>query len=206
MPRDRFAEAKCAGCHTTGHEYVQDPGDKHWKATGDGQLGVGCEQCHGPGSKHVEDAKDAAAKGTPLASGTSTIVHPLKDLNAYQQNQICAACHGADLPKPKGHFGYVLDLKRVAGNSEMVIPSEPEQSELFALVKHDEMPPVDSPRGGLSAEQKEIIRTWIAAGAPDMRVELPKAPTSPDTKPASTSQSANIRSTCRSYFFVNRSR
>ncbi len=94
LPRDRFAEAKCAGCHTTGYTYKQDPGDKHWEATGDGRLGVGCEQCHGPGSKHVEQAKAAAEKGTPLASGTSTIVHPLKDLNAYQQNQICASCHG----------------------------------------------------------------------------------------------------------------
>ena len=25
----------------------------------------------------------------------------------------CAGCHGADAEKPKGRFGYVLDLKRI---------------------------------------------------------------------------------------------
>ncbi len=94
LPANRFAEARCAGCHTTGYVYKKNPADNHWEATGDGRLGIGCEQCHGPGSKHVAEAKVAASSGTPLASGTSTIVHPLKDLNAYQQNQICAACHG----------------------------------------------------------------------------------------------------------------
>ena len=106
LPRDRFAEAKCAGCHTTGYEYKQNPKDKHWEATGDGKLGVGCEHCHGPGSKHVQEAKVAADKGTPLASGTSTIVHPLKDLNAYQQNQLCASCHGRNSNKTEPELAF----------------------------------------------------------------------------------------------------
>ena len=33
-----------------------------------------------------------------------------------------AGCHGPDLAKPKGRFGYVLDLRRIASNPEMVIP------------------------------------------------------------------------------------
>jgi mono/diheme cytochrome c family protein/uncharacterized membrane protein len=79
----------------------------------------------------------------------------------------CAGCHGPDLAKPKGRFGYVLDLQRVAGNPEMVIPQRPAESELWVLVQRDEMPPADSPHGALTQEQKEIIRAWIAAGAPD---------------------------------------
>lgn len=79
----------------------------------------------------------------------------------------CAGCHGPDLPKPKGRFGYVLDLRRVAENPEMVIPLRPTESELWVLVQRDEMPPPDSPHGPLTQEQKEIIRAWIAAGAPD---------------------------------------
>jgi hypothetical protein len=78
----------------------------------------------------------------------------------------CAACHGADVAKPKGRFGYVLDLKRVAANPEMVIPSKPDESELWNRVQRDEMPPEDSPRGRLTASEKEIVRAWIAAGAP----------------------------------------
>jgi mono/diheme cytochrome c family protein/uncharacterized membrane protein len=79
----------------------------------------------------------------------------------------CAACHGPDLEKPRGRFGYVLDLRRVAENPEMVIPGRPTESELWLLVQHDEMPPAGSPHGALASEQKEVIREWIAAGAPD---------------------------------------
>jgi uncharacterized membrane protein/mono/diheme cytochrome c family protein len=81
----------------------------------------------------------------------------------------CAGCHGPDVPKPKGRFGYILDLPRVAGNPEMVIPKQPDESELWALVRTGEMPPPDSPRGPLTDAEKETIRAWIAAGAPDVR-------------------------------------
>jgi uncharacterized membrane protein len=77
----------------------------------------------------------------------------------------CTACHGPELPKPKGRFGYVLDLARVAGNREMVVPGAPEESELWELVRRGEMPPDDSSTGPLTAGQKEVIRAWIAAGA-----------------------------------------
>jgi predicted CXXCH cytochrome family protein len=92
MP-SRFAEAKCTGCHTTGFEFVKDKRG-HWSVTGKGELGVACEHCHGPGSKHVEEANTAKAQGKALISGTSTIVHPLKDLSFQQQNQMCGKCHG----------------------------------------------------------------------------------------------------------------
>lgn len=78
----------------------------------------------------------------------------------------CAGCHGPDLEKPHGRFGYVLDLRRVAQNPEMVIPGRPNESELWILVSRNEMPFKDSPRGPLSEAQKETIREWIAAGAP----------------------------------------
>src|SRR5579863_9917042 len=78
----------------------------------------------------------------------------------------CAGCHGPDLEKPKGRFGYVLDLGKIAANPEMVIPGRPAESELSALVSHSEMPPSDSPHGPLTPAQKEAIKNWIAAGAP----------------------------------------
>src|SRR5262245_43076916 len=67
----------------------------------------------------------------------------------------CTACHGPALAKPKGRFGYVLDLARVAGNREMVVPGAPDESELWGLVRRGEMPPDDSPAGPLSPDQKE---------------------------------------------------
>src|SRR5262245_43968270 len=38
----------------------------------------------------------------------------------------CASCHGAHLAKPRGKFGYVLDLARVAANPKFVVPSQPD--------------------------------------------------------------------------------
>jgi len=90
----------------------------------------------------------------------------------------CAACHGAELAKPKGRFGYVLDLKRVASNPEMVVPARPDESELWVLIGRNEMPPSDSPHGPLSAAEKETVRAWIAAGSPDAR-----APSAIDADP-----------------------
>ena len=78
----------------------------------------------------------------------------------------CAGCHGSTLAKPRGRFGYVLDLARVASNREMVVPFAPKESELWELVSRGEMPPADSPTGALTADQKELIRAWITAGAP----------------------------------------
>lgn len=100
----------------------------------------------------------------------------------------CAGCHGPDLPKPKGRFGYVLDLGRMRENPEIVIPSRPDESELWVLVQRHEMPPPDSPHGSLTHAQKEIIREWIAAGAPDASPgasDSPPAVRSEQTAPAS---------------------
>jgi uncharacterized membrane protein/mono/diheme cytochrome c family protein len=83
----------------------------------------------------------------------------------------CAGCHGPNLAKPKGRFGYILDLGRVAGNPELVVPSSPDESELWEHVRRDEMPPDDAPTGPLSMEEKDLIRAWIAAGAPNVAPE-----------------------------------
>jgi mono/diheme cytochrome c family protein/uncharacterized membrane protein len=88
----------------------------------------------------------------------------------------CAVCHGPDLRKPKGHFGYILDLKQLASDPEKVIPPNPQDSDLWGLVERNEMPPADSPCGALTMEQKESIRTWIAAGAPDALPVVAKPP------------------------------
>src|SRR3954468_11728660 len=73
----------------------------------------------------------------------------------------CAGCHGPSLAKPKGRFGYVLDLARVAGDPEKIIRGAPNESELWELVRRGEMPPEDSPAGPLTGDQKETIRAWI---------------------------------------------
>src|SRR5262249_8889412 len=88
----------------------------------------------------------------------------------------CAACHGPDLAKPKGRFGYVLDLRKVASNPEMVVPSSPDESELWSLVSQGEMPPPESASAPLTDAEKETIRAWIAAGAPEALSQVPGGP------------------------------
>ena len=78
----------------------------------------------------------------------------------------CADCHGSHLPKPKGKFGYVLDLKRVAANPEFVVRGNPEKSELYVLVRNEEMPGEDTDVPPLTAEEKKTVEAWVLAGAP----------------------------------------
>ena len=79
----------------------------------------------------------------------------------------CLDCHGPELPRPKGKFGYVLDLKRVAENPDYIEKGHPEKSELFKMVNNDEMPGEDANVPPLTKEEKEIVKQWIEAGAPD---------------------------------------
>jgi mono/diheme cytochrome c family protein/uncharacterized membrane protein len=111
---------------------------------------------------------------------------PVRDLGVGARNVFankCAVCHGPDFAKPKGQFGYVLDLRRVAANPEMVVPGRPDESELWELVKRDEMPPSDSPQGALTLDQKETIRAWIAGGAPESSPAVMDAPPSSRSEP-----------------------
>lgn len=79
----------------------------------------------------------------------------------------CLDCHGPELPRPKGKFGYVLDLKRMADNPEYIERGLPEKSELYKLVFSDEMPGEDANVPPLTKDEKEIVRQWIELGAPD---------------------------------------
>jgi uncharacterized membrane protein/mono/diheme cytochrome c family protein len=100
--------------------------------------------------------------GDALPQGTGDLPSKVRAVFSAK----CAGCHGATLAKPKGRFGYVLDLERVANNREMIVPGSPAESELWQAVQHSEMPPADSPTGALTASEKEVIEKWIQAGAP----------------------------------------
>jgi uncharacterized membrane protein len=93
----------------------------------------------------------------------------------------CLDCHGPELPRPKGKFGYVLDLQRMAENPDYVVRGEPDKSELYKLVANDEMHGEDANVPPLTKEEKEIVRRWVEVGAPGelpgaRRKETPAAP------------------------------
>lgn len=84
----------------------------------------------------------------------------------------CLDCHGPELPRPKGKFGHVLDLKRVADNPEYVLRGDPDKSDIYIMVRDDEMPGEDASVPPLTSAEKETVRRWIEIGAPH---ELPGA-------------------------------
>ena len=77
----------------------------------------------------------------------------------------CSECHGRGLSRPKAAL-YLHELGPLAANREWVVPHEPEKSYLWTLVRDDDMPAKGAKAGPLNAQEKEIIRAWIAAGAP----------------------------------------
>jgi uncharacterized membrane protein len=117
-----------------------------------------------------------AASAAPKGDGTKLAgrVHEIFEVK-------CIDCHGPELPRPKGKFGYVLDLKRVAANSDYIVPGHPEKSDLYDMVFKEDMPGEDANVPPLTKDEKEIVRRWIELGAPE-----PDASTTSDHSAAST--------------------
>jgi len=88
----------------------------------------------------------------------------------------CVDCHGSELPRPKGKFGHVLDLKRMAANPDYVERGQPEKSELYKMVRDDDMPGEDANVPALTADEKETVRRWVELGAPEPRATVDHAP------------------------------
>ena len=78
----------------------------------------------------------------------------------------CASCHGSDVRRPKGGFGYVDDIRRVA--EDYVEATSLEEADLWYWIAEaeDRMPPSKSKTGPLTLEETGLIRWWIQAGAP----------------------------------------
>ena len=82
LSAEQQKDAKCLGCHTTGHGKALAANVKP-----EDMQGVQCEACHGPGSeyKKMKVMKDHEAS---MANG-------LIEAN----EKVCASCHTAELPK-----------------------------------------------------------------------------------------------------------
>lgn len=77
----------------------------------------------------------------------------------------CSECHSEDDAKPKGDFGYVMDLARMAQSLDLIVPGEPDNSELYLMIDLDDMPPSKSKFGPMPTSEKKAVHDWIKAGA-----------------------------------------
>ena len=81
------------------------------------------------------------------------------DLQAKVLGVSCVRCHrGA---KPAGKLSLETYEALVGGDKPVVIAGDPDGSLLYRVVRDDVMPP----KAKISAEQKEILRSWISTGA-----------------------------------------
>jgi hypothetical protein len=87
-------------------------------------------------------------------------------------SQACFQCHGPDEGSRKG--GFRLDsreetLKVGKSGHAAVVPNQPDASELVKRITSSDpdevMPPADA-KDQLTAEQKDVLRRWVAEGAP----------------------------------------
>ena len=112
----------------------------------------------------AEESQLAATSSTSVqtADSAQALASEVRAIFAVK----CVECHGANLDRPKGKFGYVLDLVRVAANPKMIVPGNPKKSELYQMVLYDEMPGKGNTTGPLTPGQKDVVRRWVEAGAP----------------------------------------
>lgn len=95
----------------------------------------------------------------------------------------CFACHGFDEAARQADLR--LDTREGATESGVLVPGEPDESELLARITATDadlvMPPADSGKQ-LSADEREVLRRWIAQGATYERhwsFEPPRRPQPP---------------------------
>jgi hypothetical protein len=107
------------------------------------------------------------------ASATSDPVRYDRDIRPLLSDR-CFKCHGPDAAARKAELR--LDQFKSAtaemdgeGGYQRIAPGNPEASELWARITSDDpkeqMPPPGSNKRPLSAEEKDLIRRWIAEGA-----------------------------------------
>lgn len=99
-------------------------------------------------------------------------------------SQSCFKCHGMDDAARKAKLRF--DVRESA--LSVITPGKPEQSELIKRVfstDPDEMMPPPAAKMTLTAEQKQILRDWVASGAqyaPHWAFTAPKSPAIPQLK------------------------
>ncbi|MEM7306298.1 MAG: DUF1553 domain-containing protein [Planctomycetota bacterium] len=138
------------------------------------------------------------ALGSPLALGTlvaaigeETAVDFVREVRPILSDR-CFPCHGPDAGSREG--GFRLDLRDEAvadlGGYAAVVPGDPDESELVYRILTDDddlrMPPAGS-HLALTASEAELLRRWVAEGAPyagHWSFEPPRRPAPPAVRDA----------------------
>ena len=75
----------------------------------------------------------------------------------------CLKCHGAEQQKADLDMRSKAALLKGGESGPAVKPGSPSESVLWEYISKDQMPPKKEDR--LTAEEKKLVRDWIASGA-----------------------------------------
>lgn len=124
-----------------------------------------------------------AALFAALSTYAETKISYNKDIRPILSDN-CFHCHGFDKKTRKGKFR--LDVREDAVAKGAIVPGKPEKSELinriFSKTEDDMMPPPEAHKT-LSADQKELLKRWIATGAAYEKHWAYVPPVKPPTPP-----------------------
>ena len=105
--------------------------------------------------------------GQPVPA-QSVVVESLEGKVRALFEESCASCHdAAQRPKPKGDFGHILDLPRLARDRDFIVAGFPERSELYRYMtstdEEEVMPPVKSEAHRPTVEEIKLVADWITS-------------------------------------------
>ncbi len=165
-----------AGC---GKDGAAKPDSGDWPDDGNWWQGGG-------GGASGLDGKGGEAGAGPDLKATPGL---LADVRRILTDH-CAPCHSGRENLAFGGFGDIFNTEAMRARG-LVVPGDPDASQLYTRVSDDQMPP-GAVEGGLgagvvdpfdparlirpvAAPDKERLREWVAAGAPSLR-EAPRTP------------------------------
>jgi hypothetical protein len=121
--------------------------------------------------------------GSATSAGANEIVSFSRDVRPILSDN-CFFCHGPDVKQRKADLR--LDVRDAALESEAIVPGKPDESTLieriFSEEKTERMPPPSSHKK-LSPQQKELLKRWIAQGAPYQHHWAYEPPVKPPVPP-----------------------
>ncbi len=123
------------------------------------------------GAHHTETAANAIATKTKAAADSPLFAEKVRPILASR----CYGCHGPALQQNGLRLDSLAAILKGSDNGKIIIPGKPDGSRLIRRLRAQERPMM--PYGGpaLASNEIEIIRNWIAAGAPgpDSSASLP---------------------------------
>jgi len=126
---------------------------------------------------HESDAPGVGMGDAPAAEGSAQ--------DAYTVfARSCSACHSARSERPKGKFGFILDMRRLSRAGEYVVRGKPEKSSLWSVIEDGSMPP-PARQTALSDADKSAVRDWILDGAPPGPIDPGVLPPLPEVEETS---------------------